>query len=116
MPNDTDLEALAKKVTYVGSPEHKRGPSFAGMAKPRADASKCPDALAGQLKKVIQWLRQAVAAGNVGGKWEQGFPRYVWFKEGDSNIYEGRLTNAAKGEYKGYPLARDEIPDFLRND
>lgn len=114
VPSGTDLASVAKKVIYVGSPEHKRSPSFAGAARPRADASKCPDALAGQLKKVLQWLRSAVEAGSVGGRWEQGFPRYVWFKENETIVYEARLTNAAKGEYKGYPLVADEFPSFLR--
>jgi hypothetical protein len=50
----------------------------------------------------------------VGGQWEQGFPRYVWFKENATTCYEARLTNAGKGEYKGYPLAKDEFPAFLQ--
>lgn len=42
------------------------------------------------------------------------FPRYIWFKQGDV-AYEGRLVNSGSGEYKGWPLARDEWPDDLES-
>lgn len=48
------------------------------------------------------WLRTAVLAGRCGA-WEQGFPRYVWYQEGDI-IYEARQGSPGSGEYHGYPL------------
>lgn len=58
-----------------------------------------------RLQPVVQgWLRTAIRAGQFGGDWEDGFPRYVWHRNG-SECYEGRLMSPAKaGEYKGYPL------------
>ena len=38
-----------------------------------------------------------------------GFPRYAWYKHGET-VYEGRLVNSGRGEYKGYPLERSEWP------
>lgn len=37
------------------------------------------------------------------------FPRYVWAFE-DAMWFEARVTNIAKGSYKGYPLADDQAP------
>ena len=42
VPPDVELDCLADQVTYVGSPEHKGIPSFAGPPRLRADASCCP--------------------------------------------------------------------------
>jgi hypothetical protein len=54
-------------------------------------------------------LRQAILRGHLGGLVEGGFPRYVWRFDG-TRAFEGRLTNQAKGEYKGCPTGRDEAP------
>lgn len=106
------LAAAARRATYVGSPEHKEGPSFAGQPRPRADASMCDPALANQQRRIIGWLRKAIRLGTVGGYWESDFPRYVWSRQGE-RVYEARLTNADLGQYKGYPLAVDEWPEGL---
>ena len=81
------------------------------------------------LKRINEWLRQAIRAGAVGARgvvrrahhheairagavgapWEGRFPRYVWYKYG-AIVLEGRLVNRETGEYKGYPLGREEWP------
>ena len=38
--------------------------------------------------------------GATGAPWEGGFPRYVWYKHGET-VFEGRLVNRETGEYKG---------------
>lgn len=111
VPPDTDLNDLCEKVRYVGSPEHKDVPSFAGPPRLRADASCCPRDLA-DLKTLVGWLRTAVKRGATGAPWEGAFPRYVWYKHEDT-VFEGRLVNRGNGSYKGYPLARDEWPDAI---
>lgn len=65
-PNNVDLDAIAEDVRYVGSPEHKRAPSFAGPPSPRPDASICdlkPTSGPAELKKFmadltfdIEWI------------------------------------------------------------
>jgi hypothetical protein len=43
------------------------------------------------------------SAVRVSCSWEgAGFPRYVWYLEGDV-LCEARLTNRENGEYHGYP-------------
>src|SRR5580658_6772645 len=108
-PQEVDLAAVAQRAVYVGSPEHKMTPSFAGHPAPRSDASICDASLANQRNLVQSWLREALRLGNCGGVWEGQFPRYVWRKT-DQEAHEARLTNRLTGEYKGYPIGLDECP------
>ena len=96
---------------YVGSPEHKDFRSFAGQPRPRADASICDQRLS-SADEITDWLRHAIQQGAVSEYWEGTFPRYVWYKDGET-VYEGRLINRELGEYKGYPLERDEWPSEI---
>lgn len=107
-----DLEAIARQVRYVGSVEHKDAPSEAGWPRPREDASKCSLALSRDFGPLTVALRNAIRSGSVGHPWEARFPRYVW-AELEGVVFEARLVNRDVGEYKGYPLERDERPDFL---
>lgn len=108
VPPGTDLDSLANQVEYIGSPEHKDFPSFAGRPRPRRDASLCPRWIRKQ-EMVLAWLRSAIRRGAIGAPWEGGFPRYVWHKEG-STVFKGRLVNQGNGSYKGYPLSESEWP------
>ena len=107
-PAGMDLNIVAKNSRYVGSPEHKDAPSFAGHPRPRTDASICDQRL-DSVEEITRWLCEAIQKGAFGGLWEGGFPRYVWYKDGDT-VYEGRLVNLELGEYKGYPLEHNEWP------
>lgn len=111
VPSGTDLNALADRVRYTGSPEHKDAPTFAGQPRLRGDASLCPREY-NNLDLVTGWLRAAIRAGSTGAPWESGFPRYVWHREQDT-VFEARLVNRGNGAYKGYPLERDEWPLHL---
>ncbi len=100
---------MASRVRYVGSPEHKDTPSFAGAPRPRlADASVCDPALADRQADITRWLQEAIRRGHT-GPWEGDFPKYVWTRQQDS-VYIGRLVNRGNGEYKGYELERHEWP------
>ena len=107
-PPGTDLRNVAARARYVGSPNHKDSQSFAGaIPAHRPHASICPRDLANQQNLVRQWLQDAIRRGSCGHHWDGEFPRYVWHREG-TVVYEARLTNRAKGEYKGYPLEMDQ--------
>ena len=62
--------------------------------------------------QVTRWLRKAIRHGSVSAYWEGDFPRYVWHKEGDI-VFEARLVNQVRGQYKGYPLNPEEWPRNL---
>lgn len=113
-PGAIDLDALAGQVRYVGSPEHKDTPSFAGHPRPRADASICDRRFAGMQRTLTTWLQEAMRGGTIGGPIEGAFPRYVWYKEKETGVvYEARLVNRETGDYKGYALTKDEWPEGL---
>ena len=111
VPPGTDLDVLADRVTYVGSPEHKDLPTFAGRPRLRGDASRCPREITDR-EIVSGWLRSSIRRGATGAPWEGGFPRYVWYQSG-STMFEARLVNREAGSYKGYPLSEDEWPDGI---
>ncbi len=106
-------QAAAERVVYRGSPEHKTSPSFAGAFRPRVGNSTCPPRLLEQRELLTQWLREAVLADRVAGPLESGFPRYAWVFQ-QEQWFQARLTNATHGEYKGWPVDEEEVPDWLR--
>lgn len=108
-PPGVTLHEVAGQVIYVGSPEHKSYPSFAGGPALRSDASRCPPRLADP-EQLTGWLQAAIRGGSCGGQWLGGFPRYVWYRENDQ-CYEAMLVNQQAGWYKGYPA---ECPEWLR--
>ena len=104
------LAACAAQARYVGSPEHKTFPSFAGRMQARSDATKCPTHLKDP-DFITAWLADAIRKGNVSAAFDGDFPRYVWaLPEGEDSWYEARLTNQVLGEYKGYPLNANQQP------
>ena len=103
---------MARKASYVGSPEHKDTPSFTGQPRPRADAAICDRSLAERQTQVTRWLKRAIRSGHVSAYWEGDFPRYVWHREAET-VYEARLVNQGNGQYKGYPLNPGEWPEDL---
>jgi hypothetical protein len=108
--SQTDLAALAGKVAYVISAEHKDYLTTAGPGNLRSDASACPRGL--DFDDVAAWLREAVTEGSVSAALEGEFPRYVWKRVGDQ-VYEARLSNSGLGQYKGYPIKDYEAPGWL---
>jgi hypothetical protein len=111
-PPGVSLVDLAVRATYVGSPEHKTYPSFAGPPAPRADATKCDPSFT-DAAVLTGWLREAIRDGQVGGVWEEGtFPRYVWCRR-EGEAYQARVVNAEQGTYKGWRIASEEEPEGL---
>lgn len=111
-PPGVDLTQLAERATYVPSAEHKdRYSAATGVRQLRTDATACPADVTPE--RAEMWLRQALAAGDVGSPWtDEPFPRYAWRRVGDV-VFEARLTNAEQGWFKGYPLDRSEWPRWL---
>jgi hypothetical protein len=109
-PTSEQLAARASAARYVGSPEHKNRPSPAGaVPRPRADASICPLTTAEEFARAQDWLREAIRTGRVRAPFENDWPRYAYHREGQT-VYETRLVNRVKGEYKGCPIEPEELP------
>jgi hypothetical protein len=107
-----DLDAIAERVSYVGSAEHKTYLSPVGRPSPRADATKYDPRFHGDFGQLTEWLKSGVRKGHIGTPWEGDFPRYVW-TEHDGKWYEGRLVNCGQGSYKGYEITPPELPKRL---
>jgi len=58
-------------------------------------------------------LTQALAFGQVGAPFEDGFPRYVWHRLNDE-VTEFRLTGTDAGEYRAYRLTPSYWPEGLQ--
>jgi len=112
IPADVNLPEIASRVRYVGSPEHKDTPSFAGQPRPRADASICERRFMTMQEELTSWLQEAIERGAVSSHLEGDYPRYAWYKEGNV-VYEARLVNRGSGEYKGYALEEEEWPNGI---
>jgi len=105
MSGDQRARAAAVAI-YAGSPAHK-------LIHSLNDSTPCPKDLEHSQTRLTEWVRAAIAAGAAGGMMEGDFPRYVWYRDGE-RAFEGRLTNRALGEYKGYPIDNDELPAEMR--
>lgn len=111
-----DLAALAETVKYVGSPYHRQRGAPMGGSVERAwpAANKCP--LKWTFEAANRALKEGVRMGYISMETSNGFPRRIWYKDGDV-LYEARLSNAANGEYHAYPFSsRREWPKALTND
>lgn len=73
-----DLDRLAERIRYAGSPEHKDYPGCAGSPGLRSDATPCPPEIKDPAM-ICEWLRAAIRCGATGSLWEGDFPRYVWY-------------------------------------
>ena len=118
MVNSKELaDELIEKASYTCSPEHKRHYNKAwGNPRPRPDASICPKGLGmnseGEFSPVIfvKWVQIALVKGCHTSS-EGGFPKYIWYLDSESQtVFEGRETNPGYGQYKGYPLEKEEWP------
>ena len=103
-PAEIDLEAVAEKCRYVGSPYH-RTIRIGGVPPRRNKPGKtsCPKNLQQNQSLVQRWLQEAIRRGNF-GKFDQGLPRVVWHEE-DGKLFEARSSGRGSCEYHGYPLA-----------
>ncbi len=102
-------EALAEKVSYVGSPEHKDHPSSAGPPRLRTDATPCEPHMTKDLGRNSEALKEGIRRRCTSARFEGGFPKYVWTWIGGC-LYEARHINGPQGTYKGYRLEEMEWP------
>jgi hypothetical protein len=107
--NITTPDDVAAACSYVGSAEHKDHPSPAGAPRLRSDASPCDPRYA-SLEEPTGAMRAAIRAGQI-SELQGRFPKYVWGLL-DGRLYEARLVDHELGQYKAYPLRRDdELPE-----
>ncbi len=110
----SDLNDLATKVQYVGSPYHKRNQGDFGLtppAQPRADKTLCDEAGIVSKAEAERYLVKGVQRGMVSSAGPDGFPKHVWAVTDGGVVLEAKYNNVGPGSYHGYPLFK---PDPFR--
>lgn len=121
---DAQRDELARRATYVGSPEHKDRAWWGGKPQarwrggtpPRRPKKQlttvCPLVTEVDRQQATRLLRAGIAAGNY--RFVEGdgdFPKRVWYVEKGQG-WEAYCINRAAGEYKGWPVDEDELRAF----
>jgi hypothetical protein len=109
-PNNDALKVAAAAAVYRHSDYHCVGPKGQaprGRARP---ASICPRNWNEQ--QATNALRGAIEDGKVSEVWEDGFPRYVWHRDG-TTLYEARHTRGPAGTFHAYPIEAVQAPPGL---
>lgn len=102
-PSDAPTsDELARRVTYTGSPKHKKYPSPAGPPAKRSDAAECDRFAVADWPRLLEALRLAIREGCV-GEFRGSFPSRAWVWV-NGVLHEARLTNEVTGDYHGFPL------------
>jgi hypothetical protein len=113
---------MTPKITYVGSPYHKRHQTRWGPPLLRSDKSPCPEGMPDQ--EVCRVMEVAIADSIARG-WHSelrdgDWPRYVWGRsiwttESGTIVvtWEARVINHGVPEYKAYPIERDRHADHM---
>jgi hypothetical protein len=109
-PDPTMIAAAAARAVYAASEYHCHGSKGEAPKKRAEYASICPKRWSSEA--ATQALRRALTNGQVSEAWEDGFPRYVWHKDGEV-IYEARHTRGPHGTFHAYPIEKYQIPDGL---
>lgn len=106
-PARGELSKAASGATYFPSEYHCRLPDGRPRRIRAKPASICPREWT--TPEANEALRHAIMRGRVSETWEDGFPRYVWYREGHT-IYEARHTRGPHGTYHAYPIDLFEAP------
>ena len=117
------LVSLAERVSYQGSPYHKRNPGDFGLSppiNPRSDKSLCDDAGISRRptrsttspsfgrSEAEDLLREGVKRGLVSMQRRGDFPQRIWGVAENGRVVEAQLENEVKGSYHGYPMQDDD--------
>ena len=120
-----ELADAAGKSRYVGSPEHKvrwwwGGQPFArqlpggAVGRPgKQTTTVCPLTEPSDRDRATGWVQAAIRNGQCRFHEADGiFPKKVWY-EADGCIWMGVLINRGSGEYKGWPIGKEERDEIF---
>jgi len=104
-------EELCKRLTYVGSANHKLRPGDYGFRpshNPRPSKSPCDAKRAVLLKEATALMQRGIMLGMVSRFDADGVPKYVWAVDEASDVYEAKTRPERETDYHGYRLGDDE--------
>lgn len=105
LPDAAAAQAIAARVRYIASGEHKNYPSPMGLwtIGHKIDKAKCDHIDPHNWALLERALREAITAGCVAAEYRGEFPARAWAYI-NGTLHEARLTNQTRGEYHGFPL------------
>ena len=119
--SDVQRRALASRVRYVGSAEHKIDGWWGGMpaarqlrggrvGRPGKQATTvCPLTTKEDRDRATEWLRIAIREGRYRFvESDQDFPKHVWHRDEGGQDWFGMCINTKSGAYKGWPIDEEE--------
>ncbi len=55
------------------------------------------------------WVKEALRRGQLRYyEGDQDFPRYLWYREANGQLWCGRCSNSVLGQYKGWPIEEED--------
>jgi hypothetical protein len=102
----------ATNIKYEESPYHCHGPKGERPRFRTKPASPCPRKWSAQ--EAITALKRAIQLGWISDKRVNDFPRYIWYRDGETTIYEARSAPAVPGKYHAYPVEAWQVPKELK--
>ena len=109
--DDVILKALANRVTYVGSANHKSKPGNYGFlppTNPRPSKSLCDDIRTILLEEAKALFYEGIKRGMVSCFPSADIPKYVWAVDSDNQVYEAKTNPRLETGYHGYRLGENE--------
>ncbi len=101
---------VARKASYLGSPEHKTLRWWGGLPQGRRPRPKkqlttpCPLLTETDRERATEWVRKAIRRGDCEFVEGDGdFPKRIWHRDENGQLWRGLLVNRTTGEYKGWP-------------
>ena len=117
--------ALAERAVYTGSPEHKLYRWWGGLpmgrqltggrvGRPNKQSTTiCPLTRESDRDMATEWVRAAIRLGQCRFyESDSNFPKKVWY-EAKGQIWRGECINAGLGEYKGWPICKEERDEIF---
>lgn len=119
-PSDFELAELAGRASYVGSPEHKALRWWGGLPEAhqlpggrlgrlgKQTTTVCPLTEASDRDMATHWVKEAIRLRQFRFcPSDHAFPKRIWY-EADGQCWMGLLVNPGNGEYKGWPIGKEE--------
>lgn len=120
-PREPLTPAQVDIATYVGSAEHKQYRWWGGLPKAyvgeegvvtrpkKQDTTICPLILEAERNLATTWVRQALSANQLRYyEADQEFPKKIWYRDADGQLWFGFCTNSTLGQYKGWPIDEED--------
>ncbi|MCY4654317.1 MAG: hypothetical protein OXC95_14280 [Dehalococcoidia bacterium] len=114
-----ELEGLADRINYSGSPYHKRNPGDFGLtpsAQPRPDKTLCDPVGIFTKSEALRLLKTGVSKGLISVQARDGLPQNIWAVTQNGHPLEAQLGSSATGDYHGYPMpSTDDFREEVLN-